>query len=368
MQHKLFLLQIFGLHEDLITQAINANGAFLIKSGEMQQIINHSLINYKAFFRWLYTSIMHLIEEPVPPEITKMTQQDLANIAEFLQNFDKIDSSNKSGFVMERLGQYLSDYSLKIPACEDENEWQNFLKQNNCVREHPEIFHHYKDKSLVEQLKDLKTSIHDIFRKSKDLIKPQFTLKGVVNCFECCESSIGTSQWSLCTKSVLFGFAYPTSRERICLIDMKTDDEGIRAGYFYFSQGGENHKIVDVSFYSKSILSILLQGSSSAMIAQFNVALTLEKLARVDTGTKIGEQNLPVYNGFDFLVVFKTIEYMDVSQFSVSGSRKVSIVLSENRRKIRIFEMEAEDEDEEDVDATVSTVKDSDVSMQDTDD
>lgn len=62
----------------------------MIKAGEMQQIINHSVINYKAFFRWLYGAILNLMDEAIPSEIHKMTQQDLAYITEFLQNFDHI--------------------------------------------------------------------------------------------------------------------------------------------------------------------------------------------------------------------------------------------------------------------------------------
>lgn len=168
-------LQILGLHEDKVTEAILSNGAFLIKTGEMQEIINHSMINYKAFFRWLYTSIMHLIDEPIPPQLTKMTQQDLANIAEFIQNFNKIGKdSNDPGFIMERLGQYLTDAPLTIPPNMEGNDWDSFLKQNQCVQDHPAILQHYREMSLIQQLKHLKSSIEDIFVKPKDFVRTQF--------------------------------------------------------------------------------------------------------------------------------------------------------------------------------------------------
>jgi anaphase-promoting complex subunit 4 len=53
------------------------------------------------------------------------------------------------------------------------------------------------------------------------------------------------------------------------------------------------------------------------------------------------------------------------AEFAVSGSRKVGIVLAENRRKVRLYEMEGEEEEDEDADMTNSTMKESDMSVQD---
>ncbi|CAH2017492.1 unnamed protein product [Acanthoscelides obtectus] len=61
--------EIVGLSDEKIAQAIQSCGAFLIKAGEIQQIINNSVINYKAFFRWLYGAILTLMDENVPGEI-----------------------------------------------------------------------------------------------------------------------------------------------------------------------------------------------------------------------------------------------------------------------------------------------------------
>ena len=38
--------------EKLITNAIHATEAFLAKSSEIQQVIDHSMRDYKAFFRY----------------------------------------------------------------------------------------------------------------------------------------------------------------------------------------------------------------------------------------------------------------------------------------------------------------------------
>lgn len=72
---------------------------------------------------------------------------------------------------------------------------------------------------------------------------------------------------------------------------------------------------------------------------------------------------MPVINGSKLNPkLHKNIE-MAASFFAVSGSRRVSVVLAENKRKVKLFEMEAEDDEEEDADMTTSVIKE-DVSMQ----
>lgn len=65
------------------------NGAFLIKSLELQQSIEQSTRDYKIFWVWLYGVIIRLMEESVPDEFSAVTQQDVIYLAEFLNNFDK---------------------------------------------------------------------------------------------------------------------------------------------------------------------------------------------------------------------------------------------------------------------------------------
>ena len=63
-------------------------------------------------------------------------------------------------------------------------------------------------------------------------------------------------------------------------------------------------------------------------------------------------------------VALRPITDMVASTFAVSGHRKIAVVLSDSRRKVRLFEMEVEEEeeDEEVMEATVSS-KDSDSSV-----
>lgn len=358
-----------GLDEENITEAIQSNGAFLIKTGEMQQIINHSIVNYKAFFRWLYTSVLHLIDEPIPPEIQKMTQQDHINIAEFLTNFDKIgvDGETNSGFVMEKVGQYLADEPLTIQRDMSNNEWDVFLKENNCIANHPFVLKHYKEMSLVQQLNNLKECVDLIFSKPKDAIINHFKIIDGIQCFNI-SNRIRGSQIN-CENRTYFAFlcGAPPS-ELICLVE--TTITNVRCAYFYFSQIQENvvnQCICDLSFYSVKFLTVLLQSSSnSSVLCQLPLAVLCEKLVDADPKLSISEQNIPKANACEITTApFKNIDGMVASQIAVSGSRSVCIVLADNKRQIKIYEMEAEEEDEEDADMTANSVRDSEMSVLD---
>lgn len=64
-------------------------GAFLIKSLELQQVIEQSNRDFKIFWGWLYGVIVRLMEEAVPDDIAAVSQQDTIYLAEFLNTFDE---------------------------------------------------------------------------------------------------------------------------------------------------------------------------------------------------------------------------------------------------------------------------------------
>ncbi|CAH1109339.1 unnamed protein product [Psylliodes chrysocephalus] len=364
---------VIGLKEDQITKAIQSSGAFLIKAGEMQQIINHSVINYKAFFRWLYGAILFLMDETVPTEIHKITQQDLAYITEFLQNFDHIgnkDGQNTKGFIMERLGQYLADAPLVVLPNMDGNDWTSFLSENECIQNHPSILQHYKNTSLIQQFKELAVKIYDIFDAPKTALQVKFKPIYIFDCFNFGEVNLRMSSINITKEMILFAFLQPSTQFFLLQVHITDDKCLARCGKFHFTQLTEEspqiYDILDVAFYSNNILSLLLQdttGYKSATILQFPLAPALEKLVEIDIAVDISKTALPNSNGSVVTPkLFKNTE-MAGSVFAVSGSRRVGIVLSENKRKIKLFEMEAEEEDEEDADMSSSIIKE-DVSMQ----
>ncbi|XP_018328115.1 anaphase-promoting complex subunit 4 [Agrilus planipennis] len=356
--------EVIGLTEEPITEAINLAGSFLSKGGEMQQIINQSMIKYKAFFRWLYMAIVNLMEEQIP-EMPKMTQQDISNITEFILNFDRIgrtegsrDPSGKE-FTMERLGQYLENAPLSAPPNIDENIWNNFLMHNECLREHPDIIRRYQNNSLVQQLHALEKSIDKIFEQPKFLTARDLNLKHTIDSLEdaqMTEIHSDDNQTFVASLDKKIG---------IFLTQIVPEIKGKSVYIFFAHSNTEKYQITDFKFYSVNILSVLLQESNakaSGLLCQLPINLIQDKMVDYDLNRSICGQNIPKINGFELgsSVVTKSLDDMACSKFAVSGARKVCIVLSKNRKKIRLFEMEADEEEEEDADMTSSIIENSD--------
>lgn len=198
-------------------------------------------------------------------------------------------------------------------------------------------------------------------------------MENIFNCFDTTERLPRISQTNYNPENTFIAFLHrPPPSEKICILNIKRENGNtlLKGAYFHFTQHlsegqCKNYEIVDVSFYSPTVLSLLLQDEHAGALCQFSVTAINEKLVDIDTNLSVSEANLPMINGCEgSMAGIKNLDNMSVSRFAVSGSRRVAIVLGSNRRKIRLFEMEAEEEDEEDADASANTIKDSDVSMQ----
>uniref|UniRef100_A0A670JBK7 Anaphase-promoting complex subunit 4 n=1 Tax=Podarcis muralis TaxID=64176 RepID=A0A670JBK7_PODMU len=132
-----------GLDATGIEEAITAVGSFILKANELLQVIDSSMKNFKAFFRWLYVG-----------ELKLMTQKDITFVADFLtEHFNEApELYNRKGkyFNVERVGQYLKDEDddLVSPPNTEGNQWFNFLQNSNHLKESPLLFPYYPQKSL----------------------------------------------------------------------------------------------------------------------------------------------------------------------------------------------------------------------------
>ncbi|KAL1505516.1 hypothetical protein ABEB36_005064 [Hypothenemus hampei] len=361
---------VIGLDSDVIQNAIRSNGAFVIKASEMQQIINHSVITYKAFFRWLYSAIMHLMEEPVPAEIQKMTQQDLNLITEFVQNFDfygqgSNKKDNEHNFIMERLGQYLMDENLKIKPDMSGNDWTQFMEENECLKMNPSLFTHYIEKSLIQVFNELQINVQKVFESPLTTIGKSIVPVTKFNCLNFNISQVNVSSVNVGNNVVLKAILNP--QKSIDLYQISFDQEGrnqVKCCNLYFNQQQSLNEdevtfdVADIEFYSSNILSVLLRENSNSRkggMFQLQTASILEHLVEIDLTTS--PPQFPRVNVWPLNPRhYKSID-MPVSQFSVSGTRRVCLVLSENKRKVKLYEMECEEDEEEDADMS-SVVKD----------
>uniref|UniRef100_A0A3Q2D1F3 Anaphase-promoting complex subunit 4 n=1 Tax=Cyprinodon variegatus TaxID=28743 RepID=A0A3Q2D1F3_CYPVA len=129
-----------GLDSEAIDGAITAVGSFSLKANELLQVIDKSMKNFKAFFRWLYVAMLRMCDEHVPPELNKMTQKDIAFVADFLsehfsKNEELFDRKGKY-FNVEQVGQYLKDEDedLVSPPNAKGNQWLKFLQDSTHLK------------------------------------------------------------------------------------------------------------------------------------------------------------------------------------------------------------------------------------------
>lgn len=340
--------QILGLNETFANAAFISTGSFLIKATEMQQVIDDSLKKYKAFFRWLYATILRLSEDRVSPDISKMSQQDLQYIADFLYNFEGEDQDGvpkKPKFNLEKLGQYLLDKNLDVDASQSNEYWSEFLeKKHPLINKHPSIIPHHKEMSLVQETKYLEEQINLVFKHSEAFIGQHFKLLHVQDFIQVYEPYVKlTDTYSpedekfliavLDSKSPTNGFYF---------IDLPINPQMKEPKCVYLGLGDDCSRITDLQFYLPDVLSILIDQKNQLRQTGF-VQLPIKPIKDLnyESSASINIQHL-----LDSYV--RNIDGIVASSFAVSGTRKVSVILSENRRKVKLFEMEVEEEEDDD--------------------
>ncbi|KAH6936315.1 hypothetical protein HPB50_015828 [Hyalomma asiaticum] len=161
-----------GLSSTAVANALGCTGSYLLKLAELLQVIEVSIRNFKAFFRWLYMVILRLSDDTVPLEVTRISQQEIVFVAEFLKENFAVEWSEEDrlSFSLERVGQYLKDEPLVFPLPAHLNAWLKFLEQNPAVL-NLAIPHHSKS-SLVQEHKQLESAAEGAFVGLTDALRP----------------------------------------------------------------------------------------------------------------------------------------------------------------------------------------------------
>lgn len=97
--------------------------------------------------------------------MSRVSQQDLTYIAEFLQGFDKIEetASKRKVVNLEKLGQYLRPDPLQTCFSSEGSEWASFLVENKCLQKHSLIIKQDFEGSLLQAHSSLVEAINQVF-------------------------------------------------------------------------------------------------------------------------------------------------------------------------------------------------------------
>lgn len=308
----------------------------------------------------------------------------------------------RTRFNLERLGQYLVDQELSFLPDTENNPWNTLLAEYPSLSEDPLITPHFRKMSLVQQHHHLLSAINSVFKEPAERIGQTFTLQRVVRLpdsaitgplfhgFENLNSEMNrifrvTFEYSGNDKKIVV--AYPKNETSLHILELPThipQSEPIvpmqqtclsfissvadAAETSFDKVSSPLCKINDMQFYVHDILSVLLErrgDDRSAVFLQFPLKVA-SCISMTVQGNPETFRDLAAGDGTNLLEAnaLRTIDNFVGSNLAVSGSRKVAVVLSENRCKVRLFEMEIEEDDEEDenMDASLSTMRDSDQS------
>jgi anaphase-promoting complex subunit 4 len=97
--------------------------------------------------------------------MSRVSQQDLTYIAEFLRGFDKIElnASKRKGVNLEKLGQYLRQDPLQTCFSPEGSEWASMLVENRCLQTHPLIIKQDFEGSLLQAHLTLIETVNQVF-------------------------------------------------------------------------------------------------------------------------------------------------------------------------------------------------------------
>ncbi|XP_076646934.1 anaphase-promoting complex subunit 4 [Halictus rubicundus] len=345
--------ELLGLtDESIITNALHASEAFLAKSSEIQQVIDHSMRDYKAFFRWLYVVILRLTDERIPSEVSRVSQQELTFIAEFLRGFDKTEPGvgGRKGVNLEKLGQYLRRENLQTCLTPEGSEWAAMLDENHCLRDHPLIVKQDLNFSLLQSHAKLITAIHNVFGEAYQGLVDHFTTSTIplAPSIAFTSSQIATSNYGLLVATcdidhkILRLFKVESSSTEPISLNFRLGTIDVDHRTEPYSKTYMDGTIVDLQFYTQEYLSLLVLNKHSQASFLVQLPLNHSRIFGNQDKNPISLSDL-ISNNWP-----RPFQGISVRRLAVSGARKVAAVLSESNRKIRLLETEVEPEEEED--------------------
>lgn len=251
---------------------------------------------------------------------------------------------------LHQVGQYLEDKPLSQEIFPAPTEWQRMIGQNECIRKSALIYKHDERASLVQQFKGLQSRVSVIFEQQQKVISESFQLAALISHKKLDSPS---TQVSVRSYNVLSSageplnyFIYHVSGKCFWFV---MDGAGNQCRQFQFEHvpfyyngfDGAEFEFLDFQFYNDDTVSMLLR--CSMVGGERRVYFLQLPIASLITSR------------FNFYEVMdpnclKLVEGTEWRYLAVSGNRKVCSLLSENRKRVCVFETEVEDDEDEEMD------------------
>ncbi|XP_060843369.1 anaphase-promoting complex subunit 4 [Rhopalosiphum padi] len=368
--------ECLGLTEHSVKKALRSVNGFLMKCNEVQIVIEESLTRYKLFFKWLYGMMIKLNDDnsASDPSLSDTSQHELNMLAEYINGLGETGAKAKD-YKLDRVGQYFLDGDLEFPY-DARSQWWSLLQDNPCMEENELILAAPRGHSLTRQFAVLKADLMDIFAQRKTFFDKTFVMYDNVPLEGPSGLSHGRTRVSMVD--------LPNHKLLVCCVrELGAHDFGFyelmaygdtqevthRSTTVFYSCDGVKQNVHDVQFYSPDYVSVLTETLDRAT-NRFSLFIQLSTSSvrshcSTDglTTCRIGQPSADSDSGGSCHTLSdytcRVVENMAASSFAVSGTRKVAVLLSHSRHKVRLFEMEVDDEEDEDEDSAMDITRDS---------
>lgn len=388
-----------------VNEALRSVGSFYLKTVEFQQVIDISIRNVKCFFKWLYSVMLRVCGDSVPPsqqDFAKISQQELQFVADFIQeNFEKEDEivntpednsdyftnltkksksesaaedeqrPTASNFTLERVGQYLKEDNLMFisPSLNDltENLWVIYMEKNKKINQNLKdnilAYPHNSKSSLIQEYKQLEKKIDNIFDNSfkKFCSKLPAQTSQILNLNSLNNECSELPRFS----STLNYLAFVDNKNTLYLLNHNLKKEKIEAVCLKFrlEELKKEINIVDFEFYNDTTISFLFLDlnqqsylfqfsleniNQQAKFTEFNMFTKFEEISRKLNATVFSIKNeVKLGPTNEPIMQLRKLENIRISNLAVSGSRKVACVSSVSKKRVRIYEIDSIEDTEE---------------------
>ncbi|XP_026959019.1 anaphase-promoting complex subunit 4 isoform X3 [Sagmatias obliquidens] len=334
-----------GLDASGIEDAITAVGSFILKANELLQVIDSSMKNFKAFFRWLYVAMLRMTEDHVLPELNKYLKDE--------------------------------DDDLVSPPNTEGNQWYDFLQNSSHLKESPLLFPYYPRKSLHFVKRRMENVIDHCLQKPADVIGKSMNQAICIPLYRDARSEDSTRRlfkfpflWNNKTTNLhyLLFTILEDSLYKMCILRRHTDISqsvsngliAIKFGSFTYATTEKvrrsTYSCLDAQFYDDETVTVVLKDTvgregRDRLLVQLPLSLVYNSEDSAEyqfTGsysTRLDEQRSAIpTRTMHFEKHWRLLESMKAQYVAGNGFRKVSCVLSSNLRHVRVFEMDIDDE------------------------
>lgn len=270
----------------------------------------------------------------------------------------------KKKFNLERVGQYLENKNLQTQLKNDlTSEWNKLLEQNECLKSASVIYPHHNELSLIQEHNLLKTSIRNLFSKPEKLIGDALKFQMCLD-YADVEDIDNINVHHINVEALnLSRFTINISQKLLYIIEYNPKSDFIQAGKLQFQpktcsnekfQQFDDLNLCHTQFYNENTISMLLTNTNEQDCNNCFVQFPMNNVQFRLLGYKLSEyvdltEAMVVIDFYDVLdpLAIRKLELSDGWIIAVSGSRKMTSILSKTQKRVRHYEMEVEDEDEE---------------------